>query len=51
VFDLADFERDPTLMTQLRDAIKAECAQFGQVKKVVVYDRSPGERTRPTPLK
>lgn len=41
VFAAEDFDADPTLINVLRDAIKNECAQFGDVKKVIVHDRNP----------
>ena len=41
VFAADDFDADPTLINVLRDAVKTECAQFGEVKKVVVHDRNP----------
>ena len=41
LFAAEDFDADPTLINVLRDAVKNECAQFGEVKKVIVHDRNP----------
>merc|ERR1712087_1085830 len=41
VFVAEEFDADPTLIIVLRDAVKTECAQFGEVKKVIVHDRNP----------
>lgn len=34
------FQRNPVLITDLRDDIKKECEKFGEVRKVMVFDVS-----------
>ena len=33
-------QKNPELITDLRDDIKKECEKFGEVKKVIVFDVS-----------
>lgn len=40
VFNVEDFEKNPVLITELRDDIKRECEKFGEVRKVIVFDRN-----------
>ncbi|XP_078374970.1 17S U2 SnRNP complex component HTATSF1-like isoform X2 [Oculina patagonica] len=40
MFDIAEFEKNPILITDLRDDMKAECEKFGEVRKVIVFDRN-----------
>lgn len=40
VFNTDDFQRNPVLITDLRDDIKKECEKFGEVRKVMVFDRN-----------
>lgn len=40
MFDVKDFEKNPLLITELRDDMKAECEKFGEVRKVIVFDRN-----------
>lgn len=41
MFDPKEFEEDVTLILEYQNDLKEECAKFGTVKKVVVYDRHP----------
>uniref|UniRef100_A0A6M2CX38 17S U2 SnRNP complex component HTATSF1 n=1 Tax=Rhipicephalus microplus TaxID=6941 RepID=A0A6M2CX38_RHIMP len=41
MFDTKEFESDPTLILEYQKDLREECGQFGEVKKVVVYDRHP----------
>lgn len=41
MFDPTEFESDPTLILEYQKDLREECSQFGEVKKVVVYDRHP----------
>lgn len=40
MFDIEDFEKNPVLITDLRNDMKAECEKFGEVRKVIVFDRN-----------
>jgi len=40
MFNVDDFEKNPVLITDFRDDIKKECEKFGEVKKVIVFDRN-----------
>lgn len=40
VFDAEAFEKNPVLVTVIRDDIKKECEKFGEVRKVIVFDRN-----------
>lgn len=41
-FDPAEFDQQPTLITEYRQDVEEECAEScGPVKKVVIYDRNP----------
>lgn len=41
MFEPKEFEGDPTLILEYQKDLREECAKFGEVKKVVVYDRNP----------
>ncbi|KAH9508976.1 HIV Tat-specific factor 1 [Bulinus truncatus] len=41
MFDTKEFDVNPTLINELRDDVREECLKFGDVKKVVLYDRHP----------
>ncbi|XP_078492632.1 17S U2 SnRNP complex component HTATSF1 isoform X1 [Ciona intestinalis] len=41
MFQVNEFEEDPVLITDVRDDLRVECEKFGQVKKVIVFDRHP----------
>lgn len=40
MFDPEEFEKDPTLILEYQKDLREECGRFGEVKKVVVYDRN-----------
>ncbi|XP_064489495.1 17S U2 SnRNP complex component HTATSF1-like isoform X2 [Ornithodoros turicata] len=40
MFDPEEFEKDPTLILEYQKDLREECTKFGEVKKVVVYDRN-----------
>lgn len=40
VFDAEAFEKNPVLVTDIRDDIKRECEKYGEVRKVIVFDRN-----------
>uniref|UniRef100_A0A1E1X4D1 17S U2 SnRNP complex component HTATSF1 n=1 Tax=Amblyomma aureolatum TaxID=187763 RepID=A0A1E1X4D1_9ACAR len=41
MFEPKEFETDPALILEYQKDLREECSQFGEVKKVVVYDRNP----------
>eukprot|EP00047_Mylnosiga_fluctuans_P005102 m.238456 g.238456 ORF g.238456 m.238456 type:complete len:381 (-) comp13303_c0_seq1:66-1208(-) len=41
MFDPKEFEEDPTYLTELSEDVRTECSKFGQVKKVLIFDRHP----------
>lgn len=41
MFHPTDFEEDPLVLNEYRDDLRTECEKFGQVKKVVIFDRHP----------
>lgn len=41
MFDPKEFEEDATLITEIREDLRKECEKFGDVKKVLVFDRHP----------
>ncbi|XP_076445255.1 uncharacterized protein LOC143283089 [Babylonia areolata] len=41
MFEIKEFEEDPSLINDLRDDVRTECAKFGDVRKVQVHDRHP----------
>ena len=41
MFDISEFDKDPTLINELRNDVRDECAKFGEIKKVMLYDRNP----------
>ncbi|XP_048463782.1 HIV Tat-specific factor 1 [Rhincodon typus] len=41
MFHPKDFEEDPLVLNEIRDDVQLECEKFGQVKKVLVFDRHP----------
>ncbi|XP_035829304.1 HIV Tat-specific factor 1 homolog, partial [Aplysia californica] len=41
MFDVSEFDADPTLINEFRADVRDECLKFGDVKKVVLYDRNP----------
>ncbi|XP_051973716.1 HIV Tat-specific factor 1 homolog [Xyrauchen texanus] len=41
MFHPSDFEEDPLVLNEYRDDLRTECEKFGQVKKVIIFDRHP----------
>ncbi|XP_067855962.1 HIV Tat-specific factor 1 [Heptranchias perlo] len=42
MFHPKDFEEDPLILNEIREDLRLECEKFGQVKKVLLFDRHPG---------
>ena len=40
MFDPKQFEDDPALILEFKKDLQSECQNFGDVKKVIVYDVS-----------
>ncbi|XP_076875625.1 17S U2 SnRNP complex component HTATSF1 [Brachyhypopomus gauderio] len=41
MFHPKDFEEDPLVLNEYRDDLRTECGKFGEVKKVIIFDRHP----------
>ncbi|XP_061454701.1 HIV Tat-specific factor 1 [Rhineura floridana] len=41
MFHPKDFEEDPLVLNEIREDLRTECEKFGQVKKVIIFDRHP----------
>ncbi|XP_068188180.1 17S U2 SnRNP complex component HTATSF1 [Antennarius striatus] len=41
MFHPSDFEEDPLVLNEYRDDLRSECEKFGDVKKVILFDRHP----------
>ncbi|XP_072340508.1 17S U2 SnRNP complex component HTATSF1 [Scyliorhinus torazame] len=41
LFHPKDFEEEPLALNEIRDDVRLECEKFGQVKKVLLFDRHP----------
>lgn len=41
MFDHREFERDPAEINNVKLDLKSECEKFGDVKKVLIFDRNP----------
>ncbi|XP_036450753.1 HIV Tat-specific factor 1 [Colossoma macropomum] len=41
MFHPKDFEEDPLVLNEYRDDLRTECEKFGEVKKVIIFDRHP----------
>uniref|UniRef100_A0A8C9MPE3 RRM domain-containing protein n=1 Tax=Serinus canaria TaxID=9135 RepID=A0A8C9MPE3_SERCA len=41
MFHPKDFEEDPLVLNEIREDLRMECEKFGQVKKVLIFDRHP----------
>uniref|UniRef100_A0A8U7ND57 17S U2 SnRNP complex component HTATSF1 n=1 Tax=Corvus moneduloides TaxID=1196302 RepID=A0A8U7ND57_CORMO len=41
MFHPKDFEEDPLVLNEIREDLRTECEKFGQVKKVLIFDRHP----------
>ncbi|XP_062997623.1 17S U2 SnRNP complex component HTATSF1 [Elgaria multicarinata webbii] len=41
MFHPKDFEEDPLVLNEIGEDLRTECEKFGQVKKVIIFDRHP----------
>ncbi|XP_017581205.1 HIV Tat-specific factor 1 [Pygocentrus nattereri] len=41
MFHPKDFEEDPLVLNEYREDLRTECEKFGEVKKVIIFDRHP----------
>ena len=41
MFDNKEFEQDPSLINELKEDLNSECGKFGDIKKLLVFDRNP----------
>lgn len=41
MFHPTDFEEDPLVLNEYREDLRSECEKFGEVKKVIIFDRHP----------
>ncbi|XP_067404165.1 17S U2 SnRNP complex component HTATSF1 [Emydura macquarii macquarii] len=41
MFHPKDFEEDPLVLNEIREDLRTECEKFGEVKKVLLFDRHP----------
>ncbi|XP_028276828.1 17S U2 SnRNP complex component HTATSF1 [Parambassis ranga] len=41
MFHPSDFEEDPLILNEYREDLRTECEKFGEVKKVIIFDRHP----------
>ncbi|KAM6912096.1 17S U2 SnRNP complex component HTATSF1 isoform 1-T3 [Lycodopsis pacificus] len=41
MFHPSDFEEDPLELNEYREDLRVECEKFGEVKKVILFDRHP----------
>ncbi|KAM9781355.1 HIV Tat-specific factor 1 [Syngnathus typhle] len=41
MFHPTDFEEDPLVLNEYREDLRSECEKFGEVKKVILFDRHP----------
>ncbi|KAK7925788.1 hypothetical protein WMY93_008098 [Mugilogobius chulae] len=41
MFHPSDFEEDPLVLNEYREDLRTECEKFGEVKKVIIFDRHP----------
>ncbi|XP_070838995.1 17S U2 SnRNP complex component HTATSF1 [Chaetodon trifascialis] len=41
MFHPSDFEEDPLVLNEYREDLRTECEKFGDVKKVILFDRHP----------
>ncbi|XP_047661245.1 HIV Tat-specific factor 1 [Tachysurus fulvidraco] len=41
MFHPTDFEEDPLVLNEYREDLRTECEKFGEVKKVIIFDRHP----------
>ncbi|GAB1600498.1 HIV Tat-specific factor 1 homolog [Argonauta hians] len=40
MFETKEFEEDPCFLRELKEDVQSECSKFGEVRKIVVYDRN-----------
>lgn len=41
MFDTIEFENDPSLIEEYERDVREECSKYGEVQRVVVYDKNP----------
>ncbi|XP_069895756.1 17S U2 SnRNP complex component HTATSF1 [Dipodomys merriami] len=41
MFHPTDFEDDPLVLNEIREDLRVECSKFGQIKKLLLFDRHP----------
>ncbi|XP_007954204.1 HIV Tat-specific factor 1 [Orycteropus afer afer] len=41
MFHPVDFEDDPLVLNEIREDLRVECSKFGQIKKLILFDRHP----------
>ncbi|XP_041515443.1 HIV Tat-specific factor 1 homolog [Microtus oregoni] len=41
MFHPTDFEDDPLVLNEIREDLRAECSKFGQIRKLLLFDRHP----------
>ncbi|KAK7804268.1 hypothetical protein U0070_017772 [Myodes glareolus] len=41
VFHPTDFEDDPLVLNEIREDLRVECSKFGQIRKLLLFDRHP----------
>lgn len=41
MFHPMDFEDDPLVLNEIREDLRVECSKFGQVRKLLLFDRHP----------
>ncbi|KAM6151335.1 17S U2 SnRNP complex component HTATSF1 [Rhynchocyon petersi] len=41
MFHPMDFEDDPLVLNEIREDLRVECSKFGQIKKLILFDRHP----------
>lgn len=41
MFHPMDFEDDPLVLNEIREDLRVECAKFGQIRKLLLFDRHP----------
>ncbi|XP_045695396.1 HIV Tat-specific factor 1 isoform X2 [Phyllostomus hastatus] len=41
MFHPMDFEDDPLVLNEIREDLRVECSKFGQIKKLLLFDRHP----------
>ncbi|XP_045439700.1 HIV Tat-specific factor 1 homolog [Pipistrellus kuhlii] len=42
MFHPVDFEDDPLVLNEIREDLRVECSKFGQIRKLLLFDRHPG---------